>query len=363
LVRIQPPLPISPDTNFEHIFDRAPLGPSVRALALLSPKSQEIAISLIRQLAEGEGISIAPTATPGLQTPAEGIPLWIAKLKQESFSRRTIDLYLLTVKNYLERDPMPTKLSIQRYLAERLETVSTARASNDRKALRSLFSFLHQEGLWPTDPTAGLKHIRVRYRAREVPEAEDLAKLFTYECYRQADTDKFQAMLTILVATGLRVSEAAGIRKKSINLRLHELKVVGKGDKEGIVPLLPTAERAVAAYMEKYPNDSPFLFPGDTGDGHWSIHSFERTLARACGKLGVRRITPHQLRHFFATYALKGGAKLEVVSKILRHASVGITADIYRHVLTDELHEMVERFAPLAGQGSLALSQAESMGI
>lgn len=140
---------------------------TVKALNVLSPRSRELVALMVRQLAEQENITMAIGPAQGLQTPAEGIPLWVAKLKQESYSKQSIALYLMTVEGYLKRDPAPTRLSIQQWLAERLEHVSTARVSNDRKALRSLFSFLHEEGLWPIDPTAGIKHIRVRYRARD----------------------------------------------------------------------------------------------------------------------------------------------------------------------------------------------------
>lgn len=333
---------------------------TVKALNALNPQNQELVTLMVRQLAEREGITVAIGPSLGLQAPAEGIPLWVAKLKQESFSRRTIELYLATVKSYLERDPTPTRLSIQQWLADRMEQVSTARASNDRKALRSLFSFLREEGLWPADPTAGLKHIRVRYRARELPDAEDVAKLMRYRCYRAKDTPKLQLMLVILVTTGLRVSEAAGIAKKDISLQSSQVKVIGKGGKEGTVPLLPVTAEAIRAYVDAHPNGSPFLFPGDTCEGYWSISSVEKTMRRACDKLGIKKITPHQLRHFFATYTLRGGAKLEVVSKILRHASVGITADIYRHVLTEEMHETVGQFAPLAGRRPLVLPEGKS---
>ncbi|MEE9611705.1 MAG: hypothetical protein V3W19_10650, partial [Desulfatiglandales bacterium] len=84
-----------------------------------------------------------------LKAPAEGIPLWVAKLKAECYSERTIHMYLYHVKRYLGHDPTPTKLGIRSYLAERLERVSTAMVSNERKSLASLFGFLHQEGLWP----------------------------------------------------------------------------------------------------------------------------------------------------------------------------------------------------------------------
>jgi len=83
------------------------------------------------------------------------------------------------------------------------------------------------------------------------------------------------------------------------------------------------------------------------------IHNPEKTLRRACLRAGVTPFTPHQLRHLYATAMLRGGAKLEVVARILGHASVGVTADIYRHVAVAELHEEHLRFAPLNGNGLL----------
>ena len=105
--------------------------------------------------------------------------------------------------------------------------------------------------------------------------------------------------------------------------------------------------------MRKNPGDSLFLFPGDTRTGHMNIHNLEKTLRRACLRAGVRPFTPHQLRHLYATEMLRGGAKLEVVARILGHASVGVTADIYRHVATAELHEEHIRFAPFNGSKKL----------
>jgi len=83
------------------------------------------------------------------------------------------------------------------------------------------------------------------------------------------------------------------------------------------------------------------------------IYGFSKTLKKACRRAGVRPFTAHQLRHFYATQMLRGGAKLEVVSRILGHAGVGVTADIYRHVNTAELHEEHVRFAPLNGNKAL----------
>ena len=113
--------------------------------------------------------------------------------------------------------------------------------------------------------------------------------------------------------------------------------------------LLPQTAEALHDYMKRHRSSSPYLFPGNTSTGHMSIHNLEKTLRRMCARLGVRPFTPHQLRHLYATTMLKGGAKLEVVSRILGHTGVGVTADIYRHVATEELHEEHARFAPLNG--------------
>jgi site-specific recombinase XerD len=92
------------------------------------------------------------------------------------------------------------------------------------------------------------------------------------------------------------------------------------------------------------------VFPGDTRTGHAEIHNAEKTLRHACVRAGVRPFTPHQLRHFYATEMLRNGAKLEVVGRILGHSGIGVTADIYRHVRTEEMHEAVERFGPMNGR-------------
>lgn len=101
--------------------------------------------------------------------------------------------------------------------------------------------------------------------------------------------------------------------------------------------------------MKRRKSQSPYLFPGDTSTGHMNIHNLEKTLRRACLRAGVRPFTPHQLRHLYATTMLRDGGKLEIVSRILGHAGVGVTADIYRHVAMAEVHEEHLRFAPFNG--------------
>ena len=97
--------------NRQHAANNA-LEPTVRALQQLSPQNQETIISLVRQLAGREGVTVASAQSPGLQTPTEGVPLWLAKLRAERYSERTIHMYRYLAVRYLEKDPAPTKLGI-----------------------------------------------------------------------------------------------------------------------------------------------------------------------------------------------------------------------------------------------------------
>jgi len=335
------------DTLQRRSFDPR-LEPTMRALAQLPPANQELAMNLIRQLADREGINIAIGPAMGLQVPAEGIDIWVAKLQSERYSPRTIKRYRWAVERYLEQDPFPTTMTIRAYLAQRLKEVSPALTSFERKALKSLFEFLYEEGLWNTNPLNGIKPIPVSFRERHLPSEESVRKLLQARHYRKQDTAKFRLLVTLLLDTGLRVSEAAGILKKDIDLENLEIRVVGKGDKERVVPISPITGALIRDYLEAFGrDDSPYLFPTVSRTGYWDYTGIEKMMARTCKRLGIEHITPHQLRHFFATYALKDGAKLEVISRILGHASVGITADIYRHISKDEIHLEHRRHGPL----------------
>jgi len=322
------------------------------ALGRLSPQGRALVADLIRRLSGGEGINPNVSTEHRLDKPADGIPLWAAKLRAERRSERTVQMYGYLARRHLGKDPHPTRLGLQAYFAQRLREVSPAAASNERKAMASLFGFLKSEGLWPDDPTEGVGLVRVHYRERLCPDLGDVLRVLESKCLRRKDTEKLRVLTLLLATTGLRLGEAAGIRREDIDLEAPELRVTGKGGRRRTVPLLPQTAEALSRYMWRFKSGSPFLFPGDTRTGHMNIHNFEKTLRRACHRLGVRPFTPHQLRHLYATHMLRNGAKLEVVSRILGHTSVGVTGDIYRHVMVEEMREAARRFAPLNGGGA-----------
>ena len=302
-------------------------------------------LNLIRSLAERNGVNVAFTMAPGLQTLAEGIPLWIASLRAERYSPKTIRQYRLDVANYLRLDPHPTFLTIQQYLADRLDKVSSARVSMERKGLRSFFKFMHSSGLTPADPTMNLKRFKVSYGVRELPSEEDITTIMRSECFHKSDTPKFRLMVILLLDTGLRIAEACSIRRANINFERQEIKVMGKGRKERVVPASPFVMNLLQAWLKRGVK-SEWLFPADNENGFWDEGSFEKSLRRQCQKCGIKPFTPHALRHFFATHNLRNGARLEVVSRILGHASVAITADVYTHIDNNEIHETHRQFSP-----------------
>jgi site-specific recombinase XerD len=305
--------------NSETMNESPELEQAYRALQLLSPNGRELMLTMLKQVANQEGISMDAQAS-GLDKPIDGLDLWESKLKQEGKSGRTIETYRSTLLRFLAHYPEPTRLEIQSWLAVQLKGRASSTVNSHRKALRSLFSFLHEEGLWPTDPTSRLSSVKVTYTSKDPPSMDQVSTLMTYRCRKVYHTQRFRLATLLLATTALRITEATSLRRDRVYIKRHEVRVIGKGSKERVVPLVPVAEEELRLYMAAHPNGSPYVFPGETKTGWWAISSYEKTLRRACQELGLPHFTPHTLRHFYATYLLQKGAKLEVVSRILGHA-------------------------------------------
>ena len=321
---------------------------AVAKLRNLSSESQTAITSIINRLAEAEGVSFNVTQRP----PIDNIDSWLTKLRSERKSERTVSLYQYLVRRFLKQLPSLTKADIRGYLAGRIEETSPSSAETERKALASLFFFLHSEGMWHENPLDGVRHIGQRWGEgeRKCPTVGDVEKVLETGCLRAQDSLKMRTVIVLLATTGMRLTECMSLRKDGIDLVARELRVLGKGNKRRVVPLLESTAQMLANYLEERTTDSPYVFPGRTKTGYAEIYNIEKTLKRACLRAGVEPFTPHGLRHFYATEMLRSGAKLEVVGRILGHSSIGITADIYRHVRTGEMHEEHMRFAPMNGK-------------
>ena len=114
-----------------------------------------------------------------------------------------------------------------------------------------------------------------------------------------------RTIIVLLATTGLRLKECMSLRKDGVDLEARELRVLGKGNKRRVVPLLESTAGMLANYLEERPSESPYVFPGRTKTGYAEIYNIEKTLKRACLRAGVEPFTPHGLRHFYATEMLR----------------------------------------------------------
>ncbi len=234
--------------------------------------------------------------------------------------------------------------------------LAASTASRRLSALRQFFGFLFVEGIRPDDPTAVIDSPR---RARALPkiltEQEVDRLLVSARSVSGAEGLRLTAMLELLYATGLRVSElvtlplSAALRDPSV------LIVRGKGGRERMVPLTDVARSALRAYCEargsflKRRKDSPWLFPSTGKEGHLSRQRFGQMLKALAVESGIepRKVSPHVLRHAFASHLLAHGADLRSVQQMLGHADIS-TTQIYTHVLDERLRSLVRDKHPLS---------------
>ena len=229
-------------------------------------------------------------------------------------------------------------------------------AARRLSAMRQFFRFLHAEDLRDDDPTATLEAPR---RGRPLPrllsEAQVDDLLRTAAAQPGPAGVRLAALMQLLYATGMRVSELVGLPLAAAVRDPRLILVRGKGGRERLTPLTRSAREAVQAWIEVRARNpamaaSPFLFPSRSGAGHLTRHRFGQLLKQLAAAAGIEpaKVSPHVLRHAFATHLLNRGADLRSVQQMLGHADIS-TTQIYTHVLDERLRRLVESHHPLAG--------------
>jgi integrase/recombinase XerD len=229
-------------------------------------------------------------------------------------------------------------------------------------AIRQLYRFLYAEGQRKDDPAAVLEGPK---RARALPKTLTLAEVDRLlaaagECDPQAPlavrlrAARLACLVELLYATGLRVSELVALPVSAARRDARVIVVRGKGNKERMVPLNDAAKRAMADYLALAAQAdgaaaSKWLFPSFGDSGHLTRQHFARELKALAGSAGLRaaQLSPHVLRHAFASHLLHNGADLRVVQTLLGHADIS-TTQIYTHVLEERLKSLVRDLHPLA---------------
>ena len=232
-------------------------------------------------------------------------------------------------------------------------------AARRLSALRQFHRFLVDEGLRDDDPTATLDSpSRGRPLPKLLSEEEVDSLLAAAEVRDGPEGVRLLALLELLYATGLRVSELVGLPLAAVMRDQRVLVVRGKGGKERMIPVGEPARKAMAAYRDqrrrflKRDEESAWLFPSNAAEGHLTRQRFAQLLKELAVDAGIdpRRVSPHVLRHAFATHLLSHGADLRSVQQMLGHADIS-TTQIYTHVLEERLRTLVQEHHPLAGRG------------
>jgi integrase/recombinase XerD len=281
-------------------------------------------------------------------------------------AKNTLAAYRRDLNDYADylgrRQKSPTSAGreeVTAYLAL-LEAQGIAASSSARKlsAIRQFHKFLAADQVRGDDPTRIIASPKARRGLPKVLSVEEIDRLLSTaeaEVEQPEITEAQRSMagrlyllLELLYATGMRVSELVELKRAAVMRDASFLTVRGKGNKERIVPLTDRARDAVKAYLNRL-EPGVWLFPAGGEAGHLSRQVFARELKTLAARAGIAtaRVSPHVLRHAFASHLLAGGADLRVVQTLLGHSDIS-TTQIYTHVLDERLRSLVESHHPLA---------------
>jgi integrase/recombinase XerD len=265
----------------------------------------------------------------------------LAKLSRFCHGRELADIGQLTSQTVLEFLIQLSK-----------DGMSVRTQARNLVALRGLFKFLRGERLIEADPTAGLELPRVGRKLPEVLSLDEVERLLAAPDPATTLGLRDAAMLELLYATGLRVSELCRLRNDELSLDHGYVSATGKGRKQRLVPVGETALALLRRYLEQArprldKRDSPHLFLTLRG-GPMSRQGFWKMVGKHARAAGIEKtIYPHRLRHSFATHLLERGADLRAVQAMLGHADIA-TTQIYTHVSRSHLLDVYRKHHPRA---------------
>ena len=288
-------------------------------------------------------------------------------------SANTLDAYAGDLSDYLSflearaSGPLAADTDMIRAFLGDLEARGFKPSSASRRlsAVRQFHRFLYSEGSRANDPSVvleGPKRAPALPKVLTVAEVERLLSVARAPRVNAQETapDRLRrlraaCLLEVLYATGLRVSELVSLPKSAARSREPLLMIKGKGGRERLVPLSEPARAAMSAYRAELETLAPkaagthWLFPSPGESGHLTRQVFARDLKTIAGFAGIAaaRISPHVLRHAFASHLLQNGADLRIVQELLGHADIS-TTQIYTHVLDERMKAMVRDLHPLS---------------
>jgi len=244
------------------------------------------------------------------------------------------------------------KADLLEFIARRVDAGAKPRSTaRQLSSFRRFFRYIMREGLRDTDPTADIEMPRI---GRSLPKS--LTEDEVDGLLKAPNTDeplghRDRAMLELLYATGLRVSELINLKQSQINFNQGVLRIIGKGDRERLIPLGEESQRWLKDFIDGprmeilLERQTDYLFPTRRGD-RMTRQAFWHIIKRYAQKAGIdKKLSPHSLRHAFATHLLNHGADLRVVQLLLGHSDLS-TTQIYTHVARERLKDLHSQHHP-----------------
>jgi integrase/recombinase XerD len=279
---------------------------------------------------------------------------------EKGFSKNTIEAYshdLYQFLNHLKGKGTQEIGEVDKFdvrgflLALKRKNLSTKSIGRNLVAIRTFYKFLIQEGILETNPIEQLESPKVAKTLPEILTLKEIEQLLEQPNLQTPLGIRDRAMLEILYATGMRVSELTHLPTHQVNLEGGYVLIFGKGSKERMVPLGGEAMKWITLYLKtareilSKGRENSSLFINRSGKG-MSRQRFWKILKNYAKKAGLRkRITPHLLRHSFASHLLEGGADLRSVQMMLGHVDIS-TTQIYTHVTGERLKKIHQRYHP-----------------
>jgi len=267
--------------------------------------------------------------------------------------RRDLNFYVdFLEKNRVSALSLSSKNDVINFMLNQKDAGIAANSVSRRlTAIRVFYRFLAREKILKTDPTSLIDSPKLW---KKIPEALSLAEieaLISQPNLRYIQGIRDRAILEVMYATGMRVSEAVNLKVDGVNLDIGFIRCIGKGNKERIIPLGKKAIESIQRYLENSrpkflkTKESPFLFISRLG-AKISRQSFWKLIKKYALSAGIKKpMKPHILRHSFATHLLERGADLRSVQEMLGHSNIS-TTQIYTHINKDRLKAIHRSFHP-----------------
>jgi integrase/recombinase XerD len=275
--------------------------------------------------------------------------IWMERgLSQNTLGAYRADLMTLG-RGLSERDKSidkANKADLLAFIAKRVEDGAKPRSTaRQLSSFRRFFRYIMREGLRDTDPTADIEMPRIGRSLPKTLTEDEVDALLQAPNTDEPLGHRDRTMLELLYATGLRVSELINLRQSQINFNQGVLRIIGKGDRERLIPLGDESQRWIRDFIDGprmeilLERQTDYLFPTRRGD-RMTRQAFWHIIKRYADKAGIeKKLSPHSLRHAFATHLLNHGADLRVVQLLLGHSDLS-TTQIYTHVARERLKDL-----------------------